>query len=299
MGQIFYSCVYDIETKTCCVYDADKFHANCYAHSRNVFSAHYLLRQKPYNVMWGGYDVVLDDSLKDFSREQDLFGFSTYLDYTSFEENYCKGFNDKSGNENLENESYYQDIKFIDENSKLWKNINVSAEAKDFFDWEKNKSVKYDGYLINLTKKQAVDLVKHYECSKTLNSYMQEIVIDPVPVLTETGGGTMMALLNGASIETTEELAGIWCGDLLQIVAELPKGYEIVNTCFADICGRARYYIEKFGFDENGYVLKNKKNERYQGVTHNIIQERGSPRCVKLTKDEKGNQMLCAEIIAP
>jgi len=30
MGQIFYSSAYDIETKTCCVYDADKFHANCY-----------------------------------------------------------------------------------------------------------------------------------------------------------------------------------------------------------------------------------------------------------------------------
>ena len=52
MGQIFHACAYDIETKTCCVYDADKFHANCYSNCGTVFSMHYLLRQKPYRIMW-------------------------------------------------------------------------------------------------------------------------------------------------------------------------------------------------------------------------------------------------------
>jgi hypothetical protein len=61
MGQIFYATAYDIDAKTCCVMDADKFHANCYAHSDAVCSVHYLLRQKPYRVMWGGYSVVREE----------------------------------------------------------------------------------------------------------------------------------------------------------------------------------------------------------------------------------------------
>jgi hypothetical protein len=51
MGQIFHSCVYDVESMTCSVEEADKFHANCYSYSGSVAVAHYLLRQKPYRVM--------------------------------------------------------------------------------------------------------------------------------------------------------------------------------------------------------------------------------------------------------
>ena len=36
MGQIYHANIYDIEEKTACVMDADKFHANCYSFSRTV-----------------------------------------------------------------------------------------------------------------------------------------------------------------------------------------------------------------------------------------------------------------------
>jgi len=113
MGQIFYSCAYDIDTKTCCVYDADKFHANCYAHSGSVLSVHYLLRQKSHNVMWGGFYVVSFDCIQEFSRTQDLLGLSTYLTYDDFERN----------NEDLAKKNYFKKVKFIGENNKLWKKI--------------------------------------------------------------------------------------------------------------------------------------------------------------------------------
>ena len=69
MGQIFYSCAYDIENRTRCVYEADKFHANCYSMCGSVFSIHYLLRQKPYRIMWGGYNAIGGKELSKFSRE--------------------------------------------------------------------------------------------------------------------------------------------------------------------------------------------------------------------------------------
>ena len=88
MGQIFHACAYDIDTKTCCVYDADKFHANCYSSCGTVLSMHYLLRQKAYRIMWGGEYVFLWDHLKKFSRTEDLLGMSTYSDMIDLTLNY-------------------------------------------------------------------------------------------------------------------------------------------------------------------------------------------------------------------
>jgi len=287
MGQIFYSSAYDIETKTCCVYDADKFHANCYAHSGSVFAVHYLLRKKPYNVMWGGRYVILDDLVQEFLRPQDLLGLSTYLTYDDFKRN----------NKNLINKSYYKAVKSIGENNKTWKRIDVWDKAIKYFKRKKTDSVEYSGYLLNHTKKQAVDLADYYEQSKGLSLYKEIIVIDAVPVLTETGGGTMMALFDGSSIETTENLAGIWCGDLLQIVDELPKKYSLINCCFADMWNRARYCCSAFGVDNDGYILKNKAKERYQGTMYNISQERDLARYIKVTKNENGETLLATEFV--
>jgi len=282
MGQIFYSSAYDIETETCCVHDADKFHANCYAHSGSVFSVHYLLRQKPHNVMWGGGNVVLKDSVQKFLRPQDLLGLSTYLNYEDFEIN----------NKDLINKSYYEAVKSIDENHKIWKRINVWDEAIKYFDIKKTHSVEYSGYLLNHTKKQAVDLADYYEQSRGLSLYKKNITIDAVPVLTETGGGTPMALFDGSSIETTENLAGIWCGDLLQIVDELPEEYILINCCFADMWNKARYCSSAFGVDNEGYILKNNAKERYQGTMYNLRQERDLARYIRVTKDENGEKVL-------
>jgi len=278
MGQIFYSCAYDIDTKTCCVYDADKFHANCYAQCGTVFSVHYLLRQKPYNVMWGGRYMLLQDYVQEFSRTQDLLGLSTYITYEDFKMTY----------KDLESKSYYEKVKFIGENNKLWKKIKVWDEAKKYFNWEKTHSVEYSGYLLNHTKKMAIDLADYREQSKTFNKRKQEIIIDAVPVLTETGGGTMMALFDGASIESTEKLIGTWCGDLLQIVDELPEKYEVINCCFAEIWDKARLYYYTFGTDKNGYILKNSTGEKYKCISYNINQTRGPVMYVKAEEDEEG-----------
>jgi hypothetical protein len=218
MGQIFNAYAYDTETKTCCVIDADKFHANCYAHSGTVLSIHYLLRQKPYNVMWGGGYVVIDDNLADFSRTEDLLGISTYVGYEIFEMN----------NSDLQSKSYYDKIKFIDNNSKLWKRIDV------------------------------------------------------VPVLTETGGGTQMALLEGISADSTEELAGEWSGDLLQIVDELPEDYKLINCCFAGVWRRAEYCYHTFGVNEDGYILKDSNGKLFEAAKLNFLGQRGYLNYIKV-----------------
>jgi hypothetical protein len=145
--------------------------------------------------MWGGYEGVIEDDLQDFSRPQDLLGLSTYLTSKDF---YMNG-NDLT--------SRIEKIEFIDENSDLWKKIDVWEESYKYFNWEKTHSVPYSGYLLNHTKKLAVDLANYYELSISFNNNRENYTIDAIPVLTETGGGTMMAL-NGASIESTENLIG-------------------------------------------------------------------------------------------
>ena len=268
MGQIFHACAYDIETKTCCVIDADKFHANCYSFCGTVLSMHYLLRQKPYRIIWGGDYISLDDNLERFVREEDLLGISAFWNVFGFDMN----------SEEIRTKSYFDKIKFINENSKSWKKLDVWDEAEAFFDWETTHSVKYSGYLLNHTKKLAVDLADYYEQSKYYDKSIIELAIDLIPVLTETGGGTLMALFDGISAETTEELAGVWCGDLLQIVGELPDDYQLINCCFAGIWSRAQYCFYMFGTNNEGFLLSNDNGKLFEASSLNIRGKR-SPEC--------------------
>jgi len=276
MGQIFHACAYDIETKTRCVYDADKFHANCYAHSGAVFSIHYLLRNKPYHIMWGGNYVAIENNIAgqniaDISRTEVLLGISTYMDYEDF-------FRD---DENIPDEKIGDKAKFIGENNKLWKSIDVWDEAQRYFDWEHSHSVKYCGYLVNHTKNLAVNLADYQEQSKFLGEDGQVMAIDLIPVLTETGGGTQMALFNGISIDSTEQLAGEWCGDLLQIVDDLPLNYKVINCCFAEVWNRTVYCYYTFGLDEQDFVIKDSSGKRIEVTDLSIFGKRGPPCYIK------------------
>ncbi|GHV38192.1 hypothetical protein FACS1894187_16650 [Synergistales bacterium] len=278
MGQIFHACIYDIESMTCCCMDADKFHANCYSFSGAVASTHYLLRQKPYRVMWGGGYVVIDDNIADFSREEDLLGLSTYTDY---EDIACN-------NENLQKKKWFDKAKFIGEHNKLWKRIDVWDEALEYFNLEKTHHVKYSGYLLNHTQNLAVHLGEYFSSSVFMNSKKDVMAIDLIPPLTETGGGTPMALFEGISADSTEELVGTWCGDLLQITDDLPEGYKLVNCCFAEVWGSAAACYHLFGVDASGYLLSDRNGKRYQGAKLDFYGKRGTARYikVKLTEDE-------------
>jgi len=276
MGQIFYACAYDVENKKCCVFHADKFHANCYSYSGAVFSMHYLLRQAPYRIMWGGYDVIED--ISEINNEEDLLGLSTYLDSDCFGDNL----------EELKKKDFYSKIDFIDKNNKLWEHISVEDESIEYFDWEKNKSVKYSGYLVNHTKKLAVDLEDYFKKSITFLKGV-EIVIDVVPFLTETGGGTEMAIMNGITTETTEDLAGTWCGDLLQIVDTLPDDYKLIDCCISEIGEKAMYCYKKFGVNKDGLILRDEKGNLFTGCKLNVFtDERGPTYYLKATEEEKG-----------
>ena len=224
MGQIFYATAYDVKTKTCFTMDADKFHANCYSYSGAVCAMHYLLRQKPYRVMWGGGHVVLDDNLQYFSREEDLMGLSTYTDLKDFELN----------NEDLNEKPYVEKVKQIDAYSKEWADLTIYRKALKYFDYERTKSVRYSGYLVNHTKKIAVNLFSYWKKSIFYHGDDELACVDPVPMLTETGGGSQTLLFVGINMETAGSLSGTWCGDLLQIVDDLPPGYiQLIFSCGA------------------------------------------------------------------
>ena len=281
MGQMFHACAYDIETKTCCVMDADKFHARCYAHSETVLSMHYLLRQKPYRVMWcGDYALygVYGDVLEYFSRTEDLLGVSTFCNYENFE------FDD----EDLQEKNYYDKVKFIDDNNKLWKNIDVSDEAAEYFSRRDIDSVRYTGYLVNHTQKLAVDLKDYFTQSFYLSRNGKYLLAaDALPVLTETGGGVYMLFYEGLSVDSTEMLSGTWCGDLLQIIETFPKDYKIINCCFAEIWDRVEHCYYVFGIDKDGYVLNDSKGKRFEATRLDYHGKRGLSSYIKVELIEK------------
>ena len=275
MGQIFYACAYDLESKTCCSIEADKFHANCFSFSGAVFSIHYLLRHAPYRIMWGGNSVISRLSDTNGSEEY-LLGLSTYLDYEWF----------KGCHEELQDKTYYDKVKSIDENYKIWKRISVWDDAKKYFNWETTHSVDYSGYLVNHTQKLAIDIADYFEKSKSLTGGNAEFVIDLVPVLTETGGGSAMAFFDGISVDTTEEFAGKWSGDLLQIVDVLPADYMLINCCFAEIKGRSAYCYHKFGVNKDGLLLCGKNGMPFSAVKLNFYGKRGLPSSFIVEEEE-------------
>jgi len=237
---------------------------------------HYLLRKKPYRIMWGGLYLVIDDNLADYSKTEDLIGVSTFLNEEDFARN-CK---------DLKTKSYYDKVLFINENSKRWNRIKVGDEAKEFFDWSNTRCVDYSGFLINHTKKQAVDLANYYEQSICMYSDGMLMAIDPVPVLTETGGGTIMALFEGVSCDSTEELAGEWCGDLLEIVDQLPADHTVINCCFANVKGKTRYCYSTFGVDGDDFLLNDKTGKRFEAARLNIRSKRGGSSYFKMILEE-------------
>ena len=282
MGQLFFACAYDIETKTCCAYDADKFHANCYAFSGAVLSMHYLLRQKAHRVMWGGRHVVLDDNLDTFQRREDLLGISTYCDYVFFKENIP----------DLEKKPYYDKIKFVGDNHTLWNRLDVWDEAKRFFDWDKTRSVKYSGFLVNHTQKMAIALDDYERLSKAMNRRGDVFAIDALPVLTETGGGTPHVFFDGIWDGTTEKLAGTWCGDLLQIVDECPADYQPVHCCFAENWCKARWFHRQFGVNGDGLVRCGENGGLYGGAFVDFHLNRMLAFHVKYAVNENGDGMF-------
>ena len=115
MRQIFSACIYDIDSMTCCVMNVDKFHADCYYFSGEIAATHYLLRQKPYRVMWCVDYTSLGGGIAKFSRTEDLLGFSACTDYEDLKRN----------NENLEKKDWFDKAKLIEENPDRWNRINV------------------------------------------------------------------------------------------------------------------------------------------------------------------------------
>jgi hypothetical protein len=116
------------------------------------------------------------------------------------------------------------------------------------------------------------------------------MAIDPIPVLTEIGnrrmGGPQMAYLQGVSAATTDDLAGTWTGDLLQIVDELPAGFEVIKCAFADIWNRADYCYQIFGLNDDGLIKEG--DGLYEAAPLSVMGTRGTARYIKveLTEDK-------------
>jgi len=224
--------------------------------------------------MWGGYYAAIAKELSKFSKEEDLLGLSTYLKFK------------ESDLTDPEYKECLDKVKFIYDNSKSWQKLNVWDDAKKHFNMDITHCVKYENFLVNHTQKLAIDLADYFNQSVSMTQKGDKYAIDPIPVLTETGGGTEMAFFDGIAEETTEQLKGQWCGDLLQIVDKLPEGYSLINCCFAEAHGKQRYCYYAFGLNKEGYLLKDGSGNLFKALMLSLHGKRGPVSRFKVEETE-------------
>ena len=167
--------------------------------------------------MLGSDDIMRESELKFFSKEEDLMGISTFKRNLKWEEPRYPEPDERV---------YLDKMKRINEYSKEWIWLDVSSKALHYFDYAKTGSVRYSGYLLNHTKMVAVCLACYR--AKSVDGI---VCIDPVSILTETTDGRVGEHFNGIPLEA-KWLIGKWCGDLLQIVDELPRRYILIDCYF-------------------------------------------------------------------
>jgi hypothetical protein len=94
-----------------------------------------------------------------------------------------------------------------------------------------------------------------------------------------------MIFFEGLAWDSTEELSTTWCGDLLQIVEELPGDYQLIKCCFAEFWDRAFFCQTLYGTDEAGFLLGTPRGNRYMCATYDYTRRRGAARYVKVERD--------------
>jgi hypothetical protein len=139
----------------------------------------------------------------------------------------------------------------------------------------------------------AIDLRDYHE--RSTSALPGAACVDPLPVLTETGGGAAMLFFDGASLDTTYKLFGAWRWDVLQIVAEAPGGYEIVPCCFSPMYSNVVTMVhERNGCDETGLVLGDDKWP-YRLLRFSVAKGTPAVYCVSAGKPVEEDGYLCVD----
>jgi hypothetical protein len=170
--------------------------------------------------MWGGEHVTLDRNITYFKRRSDLEGISTFTRPDVFD----------SEDVYTQDKIYCDKVAFVKNNYESWRRLDAREDAL--------RTIQYTGFLVNHTKRFAVDLEKYYEDSsfrKMVQGVEIQTTVDAIAVLTDTGGGVGMLSGECDAIDTLEHFAGQWCGDLLQITSEIPVSYAYIRFCFAEV----------------------------------------------------------------
>jgi hypothetical protein len=234
----------------------------------SFYPAHHVLCEKPYRVAYVGYEAIYENE-----KEIEDGGDETKKLFTVMHNAYLCEDNAEEYMRNLRD----GDSALATTAAKLLSMRRFRGATKELY--------KERGYIVNHTKKVAIDLADYYKGSEI----GKEAVIDPLPILTGTGCGAQMVFFDGASANTTYELFNAWCWDILQITSALPAGYDIIPCYFApmyvDILGDA---YKRNGCDENGYLLNDKK-KAYSVIMFTVRGDayRCSVSVEKLEKDSR------------
>lgn len=107
---------------------------------------------------------------------------------------------------------------------EIWRSVGRDYDAlkKQTFDW-------HNKFILNKTKKLAIDVNKYWNKSVVDVGEGESWVLNPIPILCSVGNGRGGGDYKG----TGEELAGSWAGDEIMIADE-PQDCEMLELFFKE-----------------------------------------------------------------
>ena len=94
-----------------------------------------------------------------------------------------------------------------------------NVEPKDFF-----KNGEYEGFLVNYTKKQMIDMKKYAKLAEVEEGYLKGWIVNPLPLLTAIGNGQGGGDYRGENME----MVGHWYMDSIAFEHE-PKDFADIT----------------------------------------------------------------------
>jgi len=98
------------------------------------------------------------------------------------------------------------------------------------------------------------------------------------------------------STDTTEDLAGEWCGDLLQIVDILPDNYKLIDCCFAEARKKSFHCYRKFGVNKDRFLINDKNGRLFSAAQLNLSGKRRKPYHVKVEKEKHNIKFMTVPV---
>ena len=105
-------------------------------------------------------------------------------------------------------------------------------------------------------------------------------------ILTAYGKADLIIVYDGYLVNHTKKQA-INLKDYYEQVEQLPEGFAEISCSFASIWERADYCQKAFGLDDEQFILKNDRKERFEATALSFFLKRGKLYNIKVERHDQ------------